>query len=239
MGLPCAWLAAMACVSQPLRAQSSTVSGAVAVSSQLVDRGLAITPTTPILQAASSWTSASGWSLGVSGATEIRSPGHFSEAMAQVSRDWSLSSDWQMQAGALYYDYPGNAQARLFDRTEIGLNWIYRDILTFGLSAICLTNGTHHVPRGAADIDFHWPLAWHFSLSMGVGVAQKLIQAYESYGYNNRLGTGVYRYGHAGLLWSYGPWRVELDRIATNPVIPRRSGSLVAQPWVGTVSWSF
>lgn len=238
LGLLCALLAAMACVSTPLRAQSSTVSGAVGISSQLVDRGLAVTPATPILQAAASWTS-SGWSLGLSGGTEIRSPGHVSVALAQVSHYWSLSSDWQMQAGALYYDYPGNAQARLFDRTETGVNWIYRDILTFGLSAICLTNGNHHGPRGAADVDFHWPLAWHFSLSLGAGVAQHLVSPYDSYGYTTRPGTGVYGYGHAGLLWSYGPWRVELDRIATDPAMPRRGGNLVAQPWVGTVSWTF
>jgi uncharacterized protein (TIGR02001 family) len=233
-------LAAMACVCKPLHAQSSSVSGAVAVSSQLVDRGLAVTPATPILQAAASWTSASGWSLGVSGGTEIRSPEHhLSEALAQVSHYWALSSDWQMQAELLYYDYPGDTQARLFDRTETGVNWIYRDILTFGLSAMTLTNGNHHDPRGAADIDFHWPLAWHFALSLGAGVAQHLLSPYDSYGYRNRLGTGVYGYGHAGLLWSDGAWRVELDRIATDPATPRHAGYLVAQPWVGTVSWSF
>lgn len=232
-------LAATACLSAPLHAQSATVSGAVAVSSQLVDRGLAVTPATPILQAAVSWTPAPNWSLGLSGGTEIRSPGHVSEALAQVSRYWSLSNDWQMQADLLYYDYPGNAQARLFDRTEIGVDWIYRDILTFGLSGICLINGTGHEPRGAADINFHWPLAWHFSLSLGAGVAQSFVSNSNFYGYGERINTGVYGYGHAGLLWSYGAWRVELDRVATNPTLPRHGGNLVAAPWVGTISWSF
>ncbi|GLQ47153.1 hypothetical protein GCM10007862_22040 [Dyella lipolytica] len=237
--LSLALLAATACLAAPLHAQSATVSGAVAVSSQLVDRGQAVTPATPILQAAVSWAPAPGWSLGLSGGTEIRSPGHVSEALAQVSHYWSLSSDWQMQGDLLYYDYPGNAQARLFDRTEIGVNWIYRDILTFGLSGICLINGTRHEPRGAADINFHWPLAWHFSLSLGAGVSQSLVLNSGSYGYGERINTAVYRYGHAGLLWSYGPWRVELDRVATNPAIPRHAGNLVTAPWVGTISWSF
>jgi uncharacterized protein (TIGR02001 family) len=233
-------LLAASWVAPPLHAQSSTVSGSVAVSSQLVDRGLAVTPATPILQAAAAWTSASGWSLGLSGGTELRAPDHhLAETLAQLSHYWSLSSQWQMSADLLYYDYPGNAQARLFDRTETGLNWIYRDILTFGLSASYLTNGNHHDPRGAADIDFHWPLAWHFSLSLGAGVAQHLVSPYDSYSYTTRPGTGVYGYGHAGLLWRYGAWRVELDRIATDPTLPRSEHGLVAQPWVGTVSWSF
>jgi uncharacterized protein (TIGR02001 family) len=232
-------LAMTACLARPLHAQSSTVSGAVAVSSQLVDRGVAVTPATPILQAAASWTSASGWSLGLSGATEIRSPGHLSEGLIQASHYWALSDAWQMQAAMLYYDYPGSAQLRLFDRTETGVNWIYRDILTFGLSAISLTNGTEHEPRGAADVDFHWPLAWHFSLSLGFGVAQPLFYSYNSNGYPEKLGTGVYRYGHAGLLWSDGRWRVELDRIATDPSLSRHGANLATQPWVGTVSWSF
>jgi hypothetical protein len=229
----------MVCVSRPLHAQSSTVSGAVAVSSQLVDRGLAVTPATPILQAATSWTSASGWSLGLSAGTELRQPTHrLSEALAQLSRYWTLSGNWQMQGSLLYYGYPGNAPARPFDRTETGINWIYRDVLTFGLSAIYLTHGPHRDPRGAADLNFHWPLAWHFSLSLGAGVAQHLLSPYDSYGYQGRLGTGVYGYGHAGLVWSDGAWRVELDRITTDPSMPRR-GYLVSQPWVGTVSWSF
>lgn len=239
IGCLCVLLAALACVSGPLRAQSSTISGAVALGSQLVDRGLAITPATPILQAAASWTSASGWSAGVSGAVQTRSPDHLAEGLAQVSRAWMLSSDWQMQADLLYYDYPGDDRARLFDRTEAGVNWIYRDVLTFGLSASSMTHGANHDPRGAADVDFHWPLAWHFALSLGAGVAQYLVSPYDSYGYIHRPPPGVYGYGHAGVLWSDGAWRIELDRIATDPAITRHGGNLVAQPWVGTVTWSF
>ena len=220
----------------PLHAQTSGVSGAVGVSSELVDRGLAVSPPTPILQGALSWTSSSGWSLGASAATEIRSPGNVSEALAQVSKYWSLSADWQMRGSLLYYDYPGNARAKYFDRTEAGVDWIYRDILTFGLSGICLVNGDEHQPRGAADVNFHWPLAWHFSVSAGVGVAQSLLSPYGSNGYSR---ASVYRYGQLGLIWSYRSWRVELDRVAADPGSHRQWGNLVASPWVGTISWSF
>jgi hypothetical protein len=220
----------------PLHAQTSGVSGAVGVSSELVDRGLAVSPPTPILQGALSWTSSSGWSLGASAATEMRSPGNVSEALAQVSKYWSLSSDWQMRGSLLYYDYPGNARSKYFDRAEAGVDWIYRDVLTFGLSGISLTNGDEHRPRGAADVNFHWPLAWYFSFSAGAGVAQSLLSPYGSYGYDR---ASVYRYGQLGLIWSYGPWRMELDRVAVGPGSRQQWGNLVASPWVGTISWSF
>jgi uncharacterized protein (TIGR02001 family) len=219
----------------PLHAQSSGINGAVGLSSQLVDRGIAITPATPTLQGAVSWTSPAGWSFGLLGSTEVRSPGHLVEASAQASRYWSLSSDWQMQASVLYYSYPGNARSRVFDRTETSINWIYRDILTFGLSAIHLI-GASDQPRGAADLDLRWPLPWHFSLSAGTGVAQSLIAPHSPYGYGH---ASIYRYGHAGLAWDDGPWRIELDRITTDSEVRQQWGSPSISPWVATISRSF
>src|SRR3569623_370236 len=65
---------AQACLPAAAHAQSR-LDGKIALSSQLVDRGLAITPATPILQGAVSWASPAGWSLGVAAAVETRSPG--------------------------------------------------------------------------------------------------------------------------------------------------------------------
>jgi len=250
--LPLSLLPAML-FTAPLHAQSNNLSGAVALSSQLIDRGLAISPVTPILQGNVTWNSASGWILGMSAATETRSPGHGSEAMAQVAHYWTLSSDWRMQAGVVYYGYPGNAQGRPFDRVETGVNWMYRDVLSFGLSAIDLTHGDDHSPRGAADVDFHWPLPQNFAVSAGLGVAQPLtspasygnyIVPYGPYGgyayryyYRNVRMRSYYGYGHLGVAWSHGPWRVELDRVFTDPDI-RRQGAAAA-PWVATISWAF
>lgn len=244
----------MAVLAIPLRAQTSNLNGTVALSSQLVDRGLAITPVTPFLQAATSWTSANGWVLGLSAGTQLRSTGHGSEALAQAGHYWSLADDWRMQAGLVYYTYPGNARGRAFDRAEAGVSWMYRDVLTFGLSAIRLTRGGNHQPRGAADVDFHWPLPAHFSLSAGLGVAQPLSTAIyhgtPTYGtqddwgyyygghyylYHRQRSSSYYGYGHLGLAWTYEAWRVELDRVATDP----SQRGMAAAPWVATISWSF
>lgn len=231
-------LAAALCTTT-LHAQTNTLSGTVALGSQLVDRGMALTPVTPILQGALTWTSAGGWIVGLQAATVLRSPGQ-DEALVQLGHYWSLSEDWRMLADATYYDYPGNAQASAYARTEAGVSWMYRDVLTLGLSAIRLTSSNDHTVRGAADFDFHWPLPWQLSFAAGAGVTQSLVRggphAYE-YGY--APGSPYYGYGHAGLIWAHGPWRVELDRIATTMTIGRHVDGLTAAPWVATLSWSF
>jgi uncharacterized protein (TIGR02001 family) len=230
-------MALAACFAVSAQAQSTDLSGEVALTSQLVDRGLALTPATPAVQAALAWTLPKGWSLAVSGGSEIRSLGDISESLAQLSRSMPLSGDWQMQAGLLYYHYAGNAQARIYDRAEASLDWTYRDILTFGLSADYAVDARESRVRPAADINFHWPLPWHFSFSASAGVAHYVIAPYShAYGYDY---TGSYGYGHAGLLWSTGAWRVELDRVFVDESIRRRWGDLAASPWLGTISWSF
>ena len=247
-------LLAGACLAPALRAQSITFSGAAALSSQLVDRGQAMTASTPILQGAASWTFPAGWSLGLSGSAEVRSPGRLVAALAQASRHWSLSGDWQMQANLLYYRHAGTSRSRAFERAETGLSWSYRDTLTLGLSAIHVIGGKgRHRLRGAADISVHWPLARHFSLSAGAGIAQSPIAPYNAYGYG-RADTHEYdhagsyshvrsadfhSYGHVGLLWSRGPWRIELDRILADPQTRWQWDVMGASPWVATVSRSF
>jgi uncharacterized protein (TIGR02001 family) len=229
-------LALATCFSAPLHAQSTGLTGVAGVSSQLVDRGVAITPDTPTFQGAVSWSSPAGWSFSLSGSSELRSPGRVVEATAEASRYWSLSTDWQMQASLLYYSYPSTPSSRVYDRAETSVDWIYRDVLTFGVSAIHVFGGRDHQPRGAADIDLHWPLPWNFSLSTGAGIAQSLVAPNGPYNYGK---SSVYRYGHAGLTWETGPWRVELDRILVERGARRYWGNLSASPWVATISRSF
>jgi uncharacterized protein (TIGR02001 family) len=249
------------CLPQALHAQATIFNGTVALSSQLVDRGQAITGNTPVLQGTASWTFPaegaasgtfpSGWSLGLGRSTEARSPSRMVVTLVQASRYWSLSGDWQMQVGLLYYSYAGQLGSRAFDRAETGVSWTYRDVLTLSLSAIYVIGATGHQPRGAADIDLHWPLARHFSVSLGAGITQSLAAPYGHCrcGYESsdedyespysRARADHYGYGHLGLSWSDGAWRVELDRIVTAPKAQQQWGNPGTSLWVATLSRSF
>ncbi|QWT18902.1 hypothetical protein KPL74_14245 [Bacillus sp. NP157] len=228
-------VAAFCTASAAFTAQAGDWTGTAAVSSQLVDRGVAVTPPGAVAQGAVSWVSRDGWSLGVSASYQTHSPGRVAETLAQVARAWSLTDDWQMQASLLHYRYPGNnAGARTYDRTELGVSWIWRDVLTLGASAIQLAHRGGG-PRGAADVGFRWPLLPHLSATAGAGIAQYLAPLYRYYGQGSR--PDRYRYGHAGLVWQDGPWRLELIHVFTDRQLSR--GERGISPWVGTVAWSF
>jgi uncharacterized protein (TIGR02001 family) len=250
-GFGCVWLLIGMALPMAAQAQATNLNGTVALSSQLVDRGQAVTPQTAILQGAGSYSFPTGWSVGLSASTEVRSPDRISEALAQASRSWSLAADWQARAVLAYYDYPSNAHARAYDRVEATFDWIYRDVLTFGLSAIYGINTAGSRLRGAADVDFHWPLPGHFSFSAGVGVTRSAVtpcnaggqgcaSSYEYYqpGYYEPVPAETYGYGHAGLIWSMGSWHMELDRVLTSGLTHPPAGFDTA-PWVATISYSF
>ncbi len=237
-GARCALAVGVACLPALAGAQAITWNGTAAVSSQLVDRGLAITPDTPVLQGAVSMSTASGWSAGLTASAEARSPGKVVEALAQGSRAWALSDDWQMQGRLLYYDYPSNSRLHAFDRAEANLGWIYRDVLSFGLAAIRVTGGSDHALRGAADLDLRWPLPWRLALTAGLGYAQSLPSPYRHrwQRYYANLDAGPYGYGQLGLAWNRGGWRAELDRVMTDPASRHQAGVPGASSWVATIS---
>ncbi|MEI7036670.1 hypothetical protein [Fulvimonas yonginensis] len=220
---------------RPAHAQAAPFGGTVALSSQLVDRGLPITPGTPVLQGDLHWSPRPGWSLGVAASTEWHSPGRLAEALAEVSRAWAVSDDWQVQGSLLYYDTPRRGRARPYHRVEANLTWIYRDVLTLNLSAFRPTGVRDARTEPAAEANLRWPLTRHLSLAAGLGVAG----FQHAHGYYGAGETDYYRYGQAGLVFAAGRWRVELDRIATdNAPYPRR-GTGGLSPWLATVAWSF
>jgi hypothetical protein len=181
----------------------------VAITSQLFDRGIAIPPATPVLQNGLFWTSENDWSVGVSAATPLRSPAKVVEATAQVSRHWSISDDWHMQASALVYEYPSERSLRAYDRAEAAVGWTYRDLLTFQASTARMLHGTHDSLRSAVDVDLRLPIRSDFFFGTGIGYAQSLGR-YEP---SSHSSAAWYTYGHLGLGWSRDRWSVEVDRI--------------------------
>jgi hypothetical protein len=156
-----------------------------------------------------------------------------------------LSENWRLQAGVVYYHYDGLLRANAY---EPGVYFMYRDILTFGVSGIHAAGAAGPWFRQAADLNFHWPLAGGVYLSGGVGVApyaasyrrtgEESYPGRESYHESHHY-SGYYRYGQAGLLWSHGSWRVELDRVMVDPNTRQRLRGRIAASWLATVSWSF
>jgi hypothetical protein len=209
--------------------------GSVALTSQLVDRGLPITSATPVLQAGVRWDSPRGWSVGVAGATELRSP-RLAEGTLHAAWSWPLSDSWQMQASLLYYDAPRRGRSRSYRRVEADLAWIYRDVFTLNLAGLHPLGSRDTQTQPAAEANLRWPLTRHLSLLAGVGVARFRRGAYR---YDDESRPAYYRYGQAGLAWSAGRWRVELDRIATRGAPPARRGTGGLSPWLASVSWSF
>ena len=238
-----AWVAATG-MPVPVCAQSN-FSGQVAVGSQLVDRGLAITSARPVVQGAVNWATPDGWSVGASAGALVDSPGNIAESLLQGSRAWTVSTDWQVQASLLYYRYTRSGNSRVYTRAEAGMAWVYRDTLTLSLSAIRALNAPDHELRPGADIDFRWPLPVGLSFSAGAGVSQALMLVGGYYANNGalmrypHLDAASYRYGHVGLAWARGRWRVELQRVATDLGDRGREAGLDAAPWIGTISLSF
>jgi len=230
-----AWLALAAGLCHAGTAASSW-SGAVALGSQLVDRGMAVGPATPTLQGAVYWTPSGEWSLGASAGAELRSPGRIVQTSLDAARYWPVTQNWRMQASLVYYRYPASAGAWRGARTEAGIGWTYRDILTLGVSAFRVNGGENHRLHGAADLDLRWPLAGHLAFSAGLGIAKSQAALYGEEDYAH---AGRYYYGHAGLLWSRRRWTVELQRIASGGRAPRPWDVPDVEPWVATLSLAF
>jgi hypothetical protein len=228
------FLVAVAATFPLVPAHAGDLGGSASLASQLVDRGLAITSPTPVLQGGVAWTTPSGWSLGLSGGIELRSPGHVAESVARVAHAWTLSGNWRMQADMVYYHYAGRLHASVY---EPGVYWVYRDVLTFGLSIVHVAGANEHGPHPAADLNFRWPLAGGFSLSGGLGIARYAVP-YDS-PRNERYRMGYYRYGEAGLLWRHGPWQAEIDRVAIDSGSRRYLRRYAASPWLVILSRSF
>lgn len=207
-------------------AQTRSVVGELAVSTDLTDRGIVVGPRQPVVQALVTLYDTAGWSTGLAiGVQDTHQNPH--QILARAAYDWVVSNTWQAQASALYYGYPSSPQLQSFDRLELGTAWSYRDVLVLGLSA----NQYRHPapkqehqypapnqerPQWAADLTLRWPLGGQVALSAGIGQAQL-------------SGSGGYGYGNLGLAWRQGQWRAELSYLTTDERARTLFGSGAAQ----------
>ncbi|PPV00332.1 hypothetical protein XpopCFBP1817_00515 [Xanthomonas populi] len=223
----------MALVVSPCGAMADNVGGAVALTSQLIDRGISIAPNTLTLQAAGYWLPSPGWSVSTSVALQSPSLSKPVAITAQAARAWMLDDRWQMQASLLYYGYPTNQATRTFDRQEASLAWSYRDALTLSLSTFNFPRADQSPWNLAIDVTASIPLRNDVSLSIGAGCSRFPAMAYGA------AASGRYQYGQLGLKWSRARWTLKLERIATSSNTPRLQGGPGETPWLGTVSTTF
>lgn len=185
-------------------AQTRSLSGELAVSSELTERGAFVGLRRPIAQAAASIYDASGWSVG--GALGLPSNGlRNSRVVLRAAHDRPLANDWQRQLALQYYGYPGGGPTgRGFDRWEAALELRWRDRLMVGLTGFHYLHPAADTPtlHWAADVGGRWPLAPQWSAQAAMGLARV----------RNR---GSYVYGSGGLAWDSGDWRAEASLIAS------------------------
>lgn len=224
-----AWLAAALCAAAP--AGAANLGGALALDSQLVDRGIAMTPQTTVVQASGFWLPAPGWALSLSAAAETRAPAPPLESSLALSRFWTLSDRWQLQAGLAHARYSFAHGAWRYTRTEATVGGTYLDMLTLALSASHLSGQGGLYP--AADLVMRYPLPHHWFLAGGLGAAR-----YPRFGVDQH-GDIDYGYGHAGLVWNRGGWTLELDRFVTGANAPRPWDGPRVSPWVASASLAF
>ncbi|MCC4604316.1 hypothetical protein HG421_06705 [Xanthomonas campestris pv. badrii] len=224
----------LALVTSPCgHALADNLGGAVAITSTLIDRGIAIAPNRVTLQTAGYWLPSPGWSVSVSAALQAPSLSKPVAFTVQGARAWMLDDRWQMQASLLYYAYPADRQSRTFDRQEASLAWSYRDMLTFSLSTFNFPRAQRSPWNKVVDITASVPLSANLSLSAGAGISDFPAMAYGA------ARSGRYQYGQLGLKWNHAAWTVKLDRILTSSNTPRAQGGPGETPWVGMLSRAF
>jgi uncharacterized protein (TIGR02001 family) len=214
--------------SQAQQPAATGIEAEAALSSELTDRGLSIGPRRPVAQGLLTFNDPAGWSVGL-GASMHSQGRDTGRLLARASRYAALPGDWQIQAGLLYYAYTSSA-ARAYDRAEANLGWTYRDTLSLGLSASRATGsraqGSGRLQR-AVDVGWRWPVTDRLDFSSSLGHAD--LAPYP--------GTR-YTYGHAGLDWHSGPWRLELNYVASDDRARRLVGDGARPRWSATVARS-
>jgi len=228
-GLVVAGLCAGASAAATQRPGASEWSGAVALSSQLVDRGVATTAPKPILQAAAHWTPDDDWTLSLSAAADAGSPASPLQSGLAATRTWTLSERWRWRAGLSHSRYlVAGVRSWRVERNELQLGWQYQDRAALTLSAVRLRG--HARTYAALDLTWNRALTPQWSLAAGLGAAE--VARYR----DGVARSGAYGYGHLGLVWRRGRCSAELYRLAADSGAPRPWNVARADPWALTLT---
>lgn len=187
----------------PAAAQARSLSGEIAVSSELTERGAFVGWRRPVAQGAVSMYDPTGWSLGA--ALGVPTNGvRNARVVLRGAYDQPLAGDWQGQASLQYYGYPGDRFGRVFDRWEAAAELRWRDRLVFGVTGFHYLHATPTTPalQWALDVGGRWPLGAQWSAQAALGVAQVRQRS-------------AYAYGSVGLAWQSADWRAEVSLLGS------------------------
>ncbi|HSW04323.1 hypothetical protein [Aquabacterium sp.] len=203
--------------------------GELAAATELTDRGLTVGPRKPLVQGQLAAYLAGNWTVSVAASLQGGST-RDSRLLARLGRSWTLSNDWQAEAGLGYYAYPGDPVSRNFDRVEAGASAGFRDLVSLGVTALHYPAwpGRRAGLHWALDLGLRWPLGEAWSLTASLGRADLPQDSRQHYGY-----------GGLGLAWQQGPWRAEVNRLAADAKARYWMGDGAQARWSAMIARNF
>lgn len=222
------WLAGSVLLvfAQAAWSQSIGVGGVLTLASEFTDRGLRVGPQKPTLEGEVSAPLFGPWSASLAAGTQD-DPAREHRVVARVMRYWTLSNDWQADAGLGWYDHRSAQDARRYRYAEVGASVAFRDVLSLGVATRQYA-GQRGPLRWAVDAGARWPIANAWSINGSVGWAQV-----------PPLSTQGYGYGSAGIGWQRGTWSAGLNRISTDATARNQLGDAAQPRWSGFIAKNF
>jgi len=190
-------LAVFACA--PACAQSWALNGEASLASDFVERGLSPWPREVAAQGLIALSDGMRWSASLALTAPVEQARDY-QAVARGSAYWNANENWQLQARAGVYAYPGGGYYRFFNRYEVGLGASYRDLWSIDLSAAQLKEkeaDAHLYP--SIDLGLRWPLTDQWAVAAGLGRTEM-----------HWWPDTWYTYADVGLVWQTARWRAAL-----------------------------
>lgn len=219
-------LASLVC--GPATAQGWTVDGEASLASDYVERGVSPWPRQVAAQGLVAWSDGANWSASLTLTAPVEHARDY-QAVGRGSAYWSIDEDWQLQARAGLYAYPGGGYYRFFNRYEIGLGARFRDLWSLDLSAIQLKEkeaDDHLYP--AIELGMRWPLSDQWSLAAGIGRTEMMWWQ-----------DTWYTYADVGLVWQAGPWRAALRHLGADAAARLYLDRTAEPHTTASLSWAF